>query len=95
MPRKKEREVPTSDEDDDSYDPDYRESSDDDNEDEIPRSMARDRARWIEENVDEIAVVFNAMKQSGKELFGGAFMQTGTINNFANFCYKYTMPGAV
>ena len=83
------------DEEDDSEDPDYRESSDSDNESDIPRSMARDRARWIEENVDEIAFLYKELKEKGQTIFGGAFMQTSTINNFANFCYKYTAPGGV
>jgi len=80
---------------DDSNDPDYRESSDSDNESDIPRSMARDRARWIEDNVDEIAALYRALKNGGETVFGGAFLQAATINNFANFCYKYTAPGGV
>ena len=86
---------PWIDDSDDADDPDYRESSDTDDEDNIPKSMARDRARWIEENVDELAELFRAFKKEGAKVFGSAFMQTGTINNFSNFCYKYTTPGAV
>lgn len=84
------------DDEDDALDPDYREDSEDeDDEDELPMTMARDRARWIEENVDEMQELFKVVKATGVKLFGNAFMQACTINNFANFCYKYTMPGAV
>ena len=50
-------------------------------------TMARDRARWIEENVDEMQELFKVVKATGVKLFGNAFMQACTINNFANFCY--------
>ena len=80
---------------DDELDPDYREDSDTDDEDDIPKRMGRDRARWIEDNVEELQELFKAFKESGRQLFGPAFMQAGSINNFGNFCYKYTTPGAV
>jgi hypothetical protein len=83
------------DDEDDALDPDYREDSDTDDEDNIPSRMGRDRARWIEDNVDELQELFTAFKSAGTKLFGNAFMQVGTINNFSNFCYKYTTPGAV
>jgi hypothetical protein len=83
------------DDEEDALDPDYREDSDTDDEDTIPKHMARDRARWIEDNVDELQELYLVVRDAGRKLFGNAFMQTGNINNFSNFCYKYSTPGAV
>ena len=79
---------------DDSDDPDYRESSADEDEDELPPSMARDRAQWTVENQDVIGELYRMFKDSGSIVFGGAFFQTGSITAFAHFIYRYTSPGA-
>ena len=46
-------------------DPDYRESSDDDDEDQIPKKLSVIRARWIEENVDELQELMRAFCDAG------------------------------
>jgi len=79
----------------DDNDPDYRESSEEDSaESEIPASMQRQRAHWVMEHQDELTELFACFKGSGNVLFGNAFFQLGTINEFCKFVFKYSMPGA-
>jgi gentisate 1,2-dioxygenase len=76
-------------------DPDYRESSEDESaESEIPASMQRLRANWVVENYDVLKELYQCFKGSGHVLFGNAFYQLGGFNEFCNFVFKYTMPGA-
>ena len=79
---------------DDSDDPDYREDSDEGDEDDLPPSMGRDRAQWMIDNREALAEVYRALKEVGQGVFGTAFMQLGNLNAFGNFVYKYTTPGA-
>ena len=79
---------------DDSDDPDYREDSDEGDEDDLPKSMGRDRAQWVVANTEALAEIYNLLKLNGQQVFGGAFLQTGNLNAFCNFVYKYTTPGA-
>jgi len=74
---------------DDDYDPDYRESSDDDS---LPPSNYRDRAKWIEDNVDDIEWLYRKLLEDGRSVFGRALLQCGDITKFANFLYRYTTP---
>jgi len=76
---------------DDEFDPDYRESSEDEG-DELPKSMHRDRARWIEQNVEDIEWLYRKLLQDGRSVMGEAFLQTATINTFAYFLYRNTTP---
>ena len=81
---------------DDENDPDYREDSADDSEDELPWSVARDRAEWVVQYSDEITQLFAALKTAGVSLFGNAFLQMpGASTGFAHMLYKYTSPGAL
>lgn len=76
-------------------DPDYREESDDESdESDVPASMQRDRAQWVMNNHDELVEVYDVFRKAGAKIFGRAFFQTGGIDKFAKFCYKYSMPGA-
>ena len=84
------RELPN----DSDSDPDYREDSMDDD-DEIPMSMARDRADWVVANGEAIQELYKAYKEVGQLLFGHAFFQCGNITAFSHFVYKHSMPGAV
>ena len=77
----------------DECDPDYRESSADED-DELPRSMARDRAQWVVDNQEAIEEVYRLFKENGMQAFGRAFYQTGNVTAFAHFVYRYTTPGA-
>lgn len=82
--------LPSDTEDDDAS---YRESSADED-DELPESMARDRAQWVVDNQDALEELYAAYKDVGVQLFGRAFFQCGTITPFAHFVYKHTTPGA-
>jgi hypothetical protein len=75
-------------------DPDYREDSDDGDEDDLPHTMGRDRALWFIDNRDALVEVYRALKEVGTGVFGSAFLQCGSLNAFGNFVYKYTTPGA-
>ena len=77
---------------DDEFDADYRESSEEEDDDELPKSMHRDRAAWIEENMDDLAWLYRSLLENGRAQFGQGFLQTGSINTFANFVYRNTTP---
>ena len=78
---------------DDDMDPDYRESSDDDDAvDDLPANMYRDRAKWIEDNVEDIEYLYSKLLADGRSIMGNAFLQTATINSFAYFLYRNTTP---
>jgi hypothetical protein len=80
---------------DDSDDPDYREDSfSSSGDDELPKTLGRDRARWVEDNVEVIQEIYKLFKDNGRAVFGNAFFQCGDITSFAHFCYKHTTPGA-
>ena len=79
--------------DSDEYDPDYREDSvDDDDEDDIPKTMKRDRAQWTVDNTEDLEWLFRNLLRDGRSVLGESFLQTGNINNFANFVYRFTTP---
>ena len=80
--------------DDSEDDPDYREDSDEGDEDDLPRSMGRDRAQWMIDNREGLAEVYRALKGTGVHVFGASFLQLSNLNAFGNFVYKYTTPGA-
>ncbi len=76
-------------------DPDYREdSAGEEDEDELPKTMGRDRARWLEDNLDAVSEIYRNFKRDGNLCFGRSFFQCGDITKFAHFCYKYTALGA-
>lgn len=77
----------------DDDDPDYREDSCD-SDDELPASMARDRAEWVVQNSEAVEELYAHYRMVGEQLFGTAFNQCGNITKFAHFVYKQTMPGA-
>ena len=60
----------------------------------MPARYARDRADWVVKYADECAELYRVLKEHGRQLFGGAFMQSGDSTRFAHFIYKYTTPGA-
>lgn len=79
----------------DSDDPDYREDSDNTDDDDLPPSMGRDRAAWMIDNSDALAELYKLLRDAGEKMFGNAFLQLSSLNAFCNFVYKYTTPGAV
>jgi hypothetical protein len=79
---------------DDAYDPEHRESLEEDcAESEIPQHMKRQRAQWVHQHMDVLTDLYECFKGSGTVLFGKSFYQLGTIDQFFNFVFKYTMPG--
>lgn len=76
---------------DDSEDPDYREDSEPD-EDDVPQSMHRDRAQWIVDNAEDLEWLYRKLREDGRSIMGRSFLQSATINAFANFLYRYTTP---
>ena len=76
-------------------DPDYREDSDDSEESDIPRTLGRMRAQWVVDHHEALSEAYHIFLETGRKLFGNAFFQNGSINNFANLCFKYTQPGAL
>ena len=78
---------------DDDYDPDYREGSEDEAmEDDVPKTMQRDRAAWVERNVEDLEFLYRHLLEQGRSVMGDTFLQTCTINAFANFLYRHTTP---
>lgn len=78
---------------DDSDDPDYREDSEEeDRVDDIPKNMQRDRAQWIVDNIEDLEWLYNRLRADGKSVMGQSCLQTCTMNNFANFMYRFTTP---
>ena len=75
-------------------DPDYREDSDNGDEDDLPPSMGRDRAQWMMDNREALVETYRMLQETGKQTFGAAFLQLCNLNAFGNFIYKYTTPGA-
>ena len=78
--------------DDDSDDPDYRESSDEEDE-ECAKSYHKMRADWIVNNQDALEEGYRMFKETGQKLFGGAFFQLGSVNDYCKLVFKYTQPG--
>ena len=80
---------------DDQFDPDYRESSEEDSaeSDNLPLSVKRERAQWIVDNHDALVELFQCFKTDGEAIFGRAFYQLGDINQFVKFVFKTTVPG--
>jgi hypothetical protein len=74
-------------------DPDYREDSADDS-DELPVTRGRDRAQWCIDNLDAVQELYAVYLSTGRQIFGGAFHQIGSVTEFAHFVYRYTTPGA-
>ena len=80
--------------DDDAFDPDYRESSDEESaESDKPLSIKRERAQWIVDNQVALEELMHCFQRDGYQLFGRAFFQLGDVNQFAKFVFRTTVPG--
>jgi hypothetical protein len=77
---------------DDDFDPDYRES--DDSDEEVPATMAQDRAQWVVDSQEAVEESYHMFLALGRQLWGEAFFQTGDVTKFAYFIYKHTALGA-
>ena len=71
----------------------YYHSTDSD-EGDIPEQLVRVRQKWLEQNRDAIEEAYYHYTEIGQMLFGRAFHQLGGIDEFADFVFKYTQPGA-
>ena len=77
-----------------SDDPSYREDSADESSDELPMTRGRDRAQWCIDNLDAVQELYAVYMDTGRQLFGDAFHQIGSVTDFAHFVYRFTTPGA-
>jgi|TARA_B100000073_G_scaffold300289_1_gene266659 hypothetical protein len=77
----------------DDFDPDYCESEEGD--DELPRTMERDRAQWVVDNTEDLEWLYRNYLELGRSMFGNAFFQQGNITAFAHFIYRHTTPLAL
>ena len=75
---------------DDEFDPDYRET--DSSDDELPPSKQRDRAQWVVDNQEGVEDMYRVFKEAGAHVFGRAFFQLGDVTKFAHFIYAHTTP---
>ena len=60
----------------------------------IPRHLLRERKTWQRAYQEEIEALYASYLELGRETFGRAFHQLGTVSEFADFVFKYTQPGA-
>lgn len=63
-------------------------------EDDVPANMQRMRVDWMIEHQEALWELYDRFSKDGEKLFGGAFYQNGTINEFCKLIFKYTVPGA-
>ena len=69
-------------------------SSSDSDEEAIPCFMVNTRREWLLAYEDEIDWLYSTYMHWGREVFGKAFHQLGSVEEFANFVFKYMQPGA-
>lgn len=46
---------------------------------------------WIDRHYDELDELYGIFKRSGNHMFGNAFFQLGTFEDFARFVYSHTI----
>jgi hypothetical protein len=61
---------------------------------EIPRHLTQTRHDWIVSNYEVLEELWARFKTIGSQLFGAAFMQLADMNDFLNFVFTHTQPGA-
>ena len=71
-------------------------SSSDSSDDEarLPPPMRSVRRQWRIDYTDEVDFLYDTYTSFGRQVFGKAFHQLGTVDEFANFVFKYMQPGA-
>ena len=52
------------------------------------------RADWIVDYHETLEEGYRAFLETGRKLFGNAFFQLGSINDYCKLVFKYTQPGA-
>jgi hypothetical protein len=63
-------------------------------ESELPRSLFRERRRWLMRYEDEVQLLYETYVEVGRAIFGRAFHQLGSVAEFGDFVFKYLQPGA-
>lgn len=71
----------------------YESSSDDDEFEQIPPKLLRERNKWMQVYESEVEEMFEAYMKLGRCLFGPSFHQLGTLGDYARFVFKHTQPG--
>ena len=59
-----------------------------------PPPLTRQRGLWQTEYIDEVELLYESYLEVGRAIFGGAFHQTGSLADFANFVFRHMQPGA-
>ena len=72
----------------------FTSESDDYDEADIPRHVARTRSAWRRQYAPEVELLYDTYIAVGRTLFGDAFHQLGDAADLANFIFKYMQPGA-
>ena len=60
----------------------------------VPQNLLHIRKHWKRHYEEDVEAAYHAYLQVGNALFGSAFHQLGTVDDFANFVFKYMQPGA-
>jgi len=77
---------------DNAYEPETSRSSDDEDTD-VPFVLRRSFVFWEIEHQDALQELYSKFKLDGEILFGRAFFQTGSFDEFAKLVFRFTMPG--
>ena len=66
-----------------------------DEHDGLPTHLLHERSLWQRQYQEEIEELYQAYLANGRQMFGRAFHQLGTVKHFADFVFKYMQPGGV
>jgi len=50
--------------------------------------------RWRSEHLEHLQTLYAVLMDTGEGLYGRSWMQNMSLDIFASFCFKYTVPGA-
>jgi hypothetical protein len=53
---------------------------------------ARGYFAWLEQNWDALSELWRGFRRDGETMFGRAFFQFGTFENFTTTIYRFTQP---
>jgi len=71
----------------------YDSPSSEEHEEELVTPPVKYFHTFVEEWYEEIERMYTAYVDTGREVFGGAFFQLGTIADFAAHIWQFTQPG--
>ena len=61
----------------------------------VPEHVCKTRVQWLNTYYDELEDMYSWYLTFGHGVFGASFHQLGTLEEFANFVFKYMQPGAI